>query len=492
MTQIHDRQARALEAHVKDAGRGRVHTTQDVRDLIKGIVKDQLSAAALAQVVVKELPADGQQLLGKFVAHELRGQLPQQVLTALVQAQVGPDMLQQLVQRLANSASPDQQQRFGQATTPDAARAQASDGSMPQQALRWSSFVQRVTHVPGGQVTQDRAGSAVPKGEGATLAELIGARAREAGGPGLRNPKLVERSLVDLSPTQRALLMKAAFGEKLGGQLLQLGIGDPLQLVKAGSLPQDRATLAESLGMDRGKLLSLLFRAEMLKIGPGKNGELGVRPDLLPALAKSGVAMLGTLAALRSLPREQLSVIYGLLRGETSGFANTMKGARPPVKRDLQHWARTAARRPSDILLTDYDEKRGLSKGDAQELIQAWYLENLLWDTLQKAKQYAEEERRKDRRDRERSEEGERREREGGDGERDEPEQQRGPSQDDDGLDFEFDTERGDHLMCFFITDYNTDPSRPESMRRMYVCIDPDTGAILPQQVEATLDRAPK
>ena len=50
--------------------------------------------------------------------------------------------------------------------------------------------------------------------------------------------------------------------------------------------------------------------------------------------------------------------------------------------------------------------------------------------------------------------------------------------------DLEYDPNRTDSLMCFWITDFNADLLNPGSVRRMYVCIDPDTGAIIPQSIE--------
>jgi hypothetical protein len=41
--------------------------------------------------------------------------------------------------------------------------------------------------------------------------------------------------------------------------------------------------------------------------------------------------------------------------------------------------------------------------------------------------------------------------------------------------------------MCFWITDFNADSSNPGGIRRMYVCIDPDSGAIIPQAIEQSL-----
>jgi hypothetical protein len=439
-----------------------------VQDLIKDIGKDGNRTAELARVDVRELSTDTQQQLAQLLARELKGQLPGHLRTALLSGQAGTDLLQNLSDRLANTAG--DRQRYGEASTPESARAQASDTSVPQQALRWTQFVQRSQHVPGAQL-HDRAGSAAPKGEGTTLIELIAGRAPSFGGPGLRSPKLVERGLENLSPQQRDLLLRACVGEQLSGRLRELGIQDPIMLVKAGALPEGRAQLAEALGMGRGELLTLLFRTELLKIGPGKNGELGMRPDLLGPLKDAGIAMLGTLAAMRGLQATEMSLVYTLLRRKAAGFKKTMKGSRPPVKRDLIHWARQAARRPSEIMLADLDGRHGrLSRGDAQELICAWYLENLLWDVLLNKSRLAEELQKR------------RNERDDGDGDGD-PDQDTG----DEDVELEYDEERTDQLMCFWITDHNTNPMLPLASRRMYVCIDPDTGAILPQQLEAEL-----
>ena len=49
----------------------------------------------------------------------------------------------------------------------------------------------------------------------------------------------------------------------------------------------------------------------------------------------------------------------------------------------------------------------------------------------------------------------------------------------------EYDPERSDQLMCFWITDFNSSGALPGLLRKMYVCIDPESGAIIPQAVEA-------
>jgi hypothetical protein len=471
MTEIRDR---GVPAELQLPRPGARSPDDELRELLKEMARDKRRAVQLVQVEVKALGSEARQQLGQMLAHELAGQLPAALAQAVAQAQVGPEVLTALAQRLANAYSTDDR-RLGQALTPDAARTQASDGTVPQQALRWTQFVQRTTHVPGGGV-QGRAGSAAPKGEMATFAELVGQRRASAGAAGLRTPRPVERSLADLSPGQRSMLMQATFGDPLAGELMGLGITDPLTFVKAGALPAGRAALAGALGMSRGKLLAHLMRAELLKIGSGKSGELAMRPDLLVPLYHAGIAMIGTLAALRGLPGDELGRVYRMLRQAAGGFARAVKNSRPPLKRDLVHWARTAARRPSDILLADADELGGkLPRGDAQELIAAWYLESRLWDLLARHRQD----------DLDGSRQGDERE---GSEDRDKHDDDHRDGPDDEPFsDFEYDEKRNDRLMCFWITDFGTDPAMPRSMRRMYVCVDPDTGAILPQQVEAEL-----
>ncbi|MEO1174085.1 MAG: hypothetical protein AAFX94_18860, partial [Myxococcota bacterium] len=220
-------------------------------------------------------------------------------------------------------------------------------------------------------------------------------------------------------------------------------------------------------------LLAFLMRAELLKIGPGNNGELGMRPEFLAALKDSGIAMLGTLAALRMLNHEELNFIYQQLRAGLGAFSMNAKGGRPVLKRDLLHWARVAARRPSEIMLLDQEHAgEQMNRAEAQELVSAWYLENLFWEELA-------ERRDSDRRRVERDE------RERRDQQRREDEEEEEQLYQDDLPEMEFDPGRGDDLVCFWISDYNTTGHMAGMLRRMYVCIDPDSGAIIPQHLEA-------
>lgn len=479
MTGISDPRVDLLDRS-QEALQDRQRSDDQVRDVIKAVAKDRGRAVELAKVDIKGLDISTQSMLAKMLGQQLRGQIPAALAKSLMTGNVGLDVLDQLAQRLANASSQDPNARFGRAQSPELARQQATDKSVPQQALRWTQFVQKAQHIPGARV-QGRAGVASPKGEGTTLLELLGSVMRGDGGPGLRSPKLIARGMADLSPTERSLLMKATFGEKLADELQRLGITDPLQFVRAGTIPPERADLASALKIPRARLLGLLMRAELLKIGMGRNGELGVRPDMLGPMRHAGIAMLGTLACLRGLSREEMAYIFKLLRQAAGGFRRAIRGSRAPVKRDLLHWARTAARSRSEIMLADVERRSsGLERGDAQELIQAWYMENLLWEKLAEAR------RRQDDLDqafkRVQRDERERQQRQRDQNRDDDDDEQQW--YDDPYPELEYDMGRADSLMCFWITDFNADLTNPGGMRRMYVCIDPASGAIIPQSIE--------
>jgi len=472
MAEIRDRPVRQPDIN-EQVARSRRQADEQIYQTLKNVQKDRTKLIELARVDVKQVESSTREAIAKTVGEMLKGQIPGDVYQTLVSGTVAATVLDKMLQRLANSV--DVSRELTRAPTAEAARQLASDPSAPQQALRWAQFVQRAQHVPGADI-QGHAGSAAPKSEGTTLAEMLGSRLQQ-GGANLRSPQLIERAMVDLSPRQRAALMQAVFGERLAVKLAELGIKDPLAFVKSGTLPGDRAALAGALDMSRGKLLALLYGTEMLKIGPGKGGELGMRPELLSALRNSGIAMLGTLAALKGLSHEELAFIYARLRGEASGFF-TSTGGRPVLKRDLIHWSRVAGRRPSQILLPGEEDLAKLKSQDpglAQELVQAWYLENLFWQELAYARRHKEKEHQgqgqgqPDREDEDKREE-----------------QQRDRKNRDDNLpDMQYDPNRQDHLMCFWITDFGTVPGSLGGVRRMYVCVDPRSGAIIPQAIEA-------
>lgn len=490
MVEIRDN--RLDSSHLDDGSRTRQHADDAAYALLSAIRKDRTHAVELARLNTTALSDPAKEALGRMLVENLRGQLPEALAQQLQTGSANDAVLQKLMQRFANANDPNPQNRFGNAPSAEAARQAATDQSTPHQALQWTQFVQKVTHIPQALV-RDRHGTAAPKGEGTTLLEILGTRLSALDGASLRLPHLVDRAPSDLSPTQRLMLMKAVFGEGLAEAMGRMGISDPLQLVRAGALPGDRATLAEALGMGRGELLTLLMRAELLRIGPGRNGELGMRPEFLLGLKDAGIAMLGTMAALRGLSHEELTALYKKLRESLGGFAfgGTSKSSRPIVKRDLMHWARSAARRASDIMLTDREAVgRQLGRGDAQELVQAWYLENLFWTELAAHKRMQDRDSHRLVHEREQRERNQQQQRQGQDDQQQQDEAQDKRNWQDDVPKMAYDDKRHDQLMCFWITDYNAHSAKSGIIRRMYVCIDPESGAIIPQSIESEIAHA--
>jgi hypothetical protein len=449
-----------------------------LRDLLKEVHQDHSRLAGLRHINIKQLSPAARTELSKMLAQQLRGQIPQQLAKALIEGRVEGRILRQLVDRLANTFSPDGPMRPGRATNPDAARFAASNPELPRQSLRWGQFVQQTTQLGSGDL-QGRGGSASPKGETTVLAEMLAAKLVGGEGPGLRNPTLVAQAIKNLSPQQLAALMDAVFGVELASQLRGIGVSDPMMFVKAGAMPTDRAQLAKALNIPRGRLMALLMRAELLGIGPGRRGELAIRPEFIGPLRHIGVTMLATLAAMRGFSFEEIKALYTKFRHAAGGFKNTIQGKRVPVKRDLQHWIRSSSHRKSEILLADHEDYQGgLGQGEAHELVQAWYLENLLWEELDRAKRNTHrrlEERQRERQQHEKHQD----DRQSSEQDRDEAlwtEEQLTP-------DLEYDTTRSDRLMCFWIIDYDQNPQNP-GQRRMYVCVDPENGALIPQYIE--------
>jgi hypothetical protein len=436
---------------VRDSLRAQSRSDQQVEDILHSARSPRARTTELAKVDLEYLSPAVRSKVAELLSQQLRGQIPPSLAKQLNDGSADPALLSQLVGRLANAWSG----KTAVAVDAESARAQAADPTLPQQALRWARFVQRPLNVAGGGV-EGRAGSAAPKGQMATLAELIAGKMSL--GPGLRSPHLVQKAFQALSPEQRAMVMERTFGRQLAASLQEAGVTDPFMFIKAGALPRDRADLARAMGIPRGQLLGLLLRAELLTIGPGRNGELAIRPENLGALREAGIAMLATLGALRGLTYDDLREIYRRFRARAAGIRKTLAGQRGPVQRDLLYWARTAARRKSEILLADSEQFEGrMTRDDAAELVQAWYLEHLLWERL----------------------EHERKER-GDDDDETRPwfEEELVPA-------VEADEERPDELMCFWVSDHMMgDPGKKGGMRHMYICVDPKSGAILPQHIE--------
>ena len=123
-----------------------------------------------------------------------------------------------------------------------------------------------------------------------------------------------------------------------------------------------------------------------------------------------------------------------------------MGGERPILKKDLQHWAKSAARRKSSLLDADW-ENMPRKPGDAEEMIMAWYLEH--WEQLEGKKE-------DDKRDKEAFREAQ---------------QLALPNT-------RHDPARDDGLICFWVERPNYDVNRPSLTELAYVCLDPRTGLV--------------
>ncbi len=323
----------------------------------------------------------------------------------------------------------------------DAARPETARKDNSPVAKDWGAFVQETNDAQKAQ------GRALEGSQQELFSEGLQNSASLFEGAGLRSPILTGDPFAALTNKQKLTLMTDAFGP-LGQQLKDAGIRDPLSLLNAAVTPQDRAALADKLGISRGELLVHLARAELLLIGPGKGGAQALRPQHLPALAQSGIVTLAQLSAVRSLDPSQLDQLYASVRSNYTGFARAMSGERPILKKDLAHWAKGAAKKKSSILDSDWDEQRG-HHGDAQEQIMAWYLEHF---------SALEDKHKKDHKGT--------------------------AALQLDMPHMKLDQARNDGLVCYWIERPNFDGSRPTFSEMAYVCLDPKTGIVDQKQLE--------
>jgi DNA-binding transcriptional ArsR family regulator len=269
-------------------------------------------------------------------------------------------------------------------------------------------------------------------------------------GAGLRSPTVTTDGFAALSNKKKLDIMSMAFGKEMALALKGMDIRSPAQLLKAAATPEGREMLAKQLGMSRAQLTVHLSRAEMLSIGAGRSGEISLRPQHLPALQNARIVTQSQLASVHSMPETAFNQVYQSVREGGSAFARAMSGERPVLKKDLQHWSKTAARRKSSLLDADWEEMPKKS-GDAEEMIMGWYLEH--WAELedqQKQRERVREEKAK--------------------AEKEELKLHTPKS--------EIDPARDDGLICFWIERPNLNFDRPTFTERVYVCLDPRTGMI--------------
>ncbi|GAG31381.1 unnamed protein product, partial [marine sediment metagenome] len=232
-----------------------------------------------------------------------------------------------------------------------------------QEAQAWKSFAGK---------TGDGAVAPQKGAKTTSLLSLLAGQGKKAQAAGAAT-KLASGSL------DEPALLRALFGGRGALILAGAGVKSLSALLSRGAMFSGRAALCRSLSMDHGKLLTRLLASEMLTIGPSSKGALGLSPELVGLLARGNVFCLSTLAAMRTLTRDQMQHLFGRIRqGFSSGQAE-----RPIVKKDLLHWSGRAARTRSAILLADPEEEEdGLDPDQSKEHVVYWYLQQLLWDEL--------------------------------------------------------------------------------------------------------------
>jgi hypothetical protein len=442
------------------AGSGKATATVDIDDILKLLKQMQVDSKAFsAQLLQVDFTATTGQLrdiLGSELVKVLQ-QVPGFVQPQLSQP-ITPDEINKLLkqfQKLDNNGTLEKFDAIKLAQRPEDARAgllQAQDSSPV--AKNWNSFVQASTNTQGLKDTLPGSKDGVREGQqpNELLAQEI--PRREEALVGLRSPTRVGDPFGGLNNKQKLDIMSAGFGKQLAMAFKEMGVRDPSALMRMAATPEGRQELAQKLGLSRGQLTVHVARAEMLTIGPGRHGEQALRPQHLPALQRASIVTQAHLASVNNLPKEQFAEVFASVRQGYSGFAKALTGERPILKKDLQHWAKAASRRKSDLLDADWEDMpRG--KGDAEEMIMAWYLQHwaeLEGDAKQK-KADDEKERAKERlRDADKT-----------------------------GLSMpetKYDPARDDGLICFWIERPNLDWERPTLTEMVYVCLDPKTGSI--------------
>ncbi|MCC6810486.1 MAG: hypothetical protein IT381_23845 [Deltaproteobacteria bacterium] len=437
-------------------------STEDIIALLQKMMEDQKSS--IAQLVKLDFAQTNGQLR-QILADELvkiMQNVPGFVAPNLSRPP-SPDEMKQLTKQLQgmeNQGLLEKYDAVAKARPEDVRGGMMTPDSSPN-AKNWSTFVQAATSAQGPQESLPLSKDGVREGQ--SPMELLGneiprrEQAEPLMGAGLRSPARAGEPFAGLNNKQKLDIMTAGFGRELAMALKDLGVRDPVALLKLAANPEARETLAQRLGMTRGQLTVTLARAEMLGIGPGRQGEQALRPQHLPALQQANIVTTKHLAVVHSLDKTDFSEVFTNVRQNFSGFAKAMTGERPILKKDLQHWAKTASRRKSDLLDASWEEMPR-RQGDAEEMIMGWYLQH--WAELEDQR----EQKARDELNKEKLKEAEKH-----------------------GLSLpeaKYDPTRDDGLICFWIERPNLAVDRPTLTEMVYVCLDPKTGLIDMKQKE--------
>ncbi len=447
--------------HGRAEGKSLMRATEDqVKALIEQMLqKEQLAGSALLRL---DLTASSTQLRAILCDELLKvlQQVPGFVMPQLSRPPT-PDETKQLLKLMQSFEKEGLLQKhdaFAKARPEDARAGILQKGTDEAPTLKnWGQFVQSTTNAQSARDAQALSREGLQEGQAPHELHAQEIPRREAEiqrGAGLRTPALIGDGFAGLNNKQKLDIMTAGFGRELAMALKESGIRDPSQLLKAASTPEGREMLAKQLGLSRAQLVVHLARAEMLSIGPGRNGEQALRPQHLPALQSAQIVTQSQLASVHGMGSERFSEVFQNVRENFSGFARAMSGDRPVLKKDLQHWAKSAAKRKSSLLDAEWDELPR-KNGDAEELIMGWYLEH--WNEIEDKRREAAEQRELEKEAREALKRGD--------------------------VDLpvpksEYDPSRDDGLICFWIERPNLDFNRPTLTEMVYICLDPRTGMI--------------
>ena len=132
----------------------------------------------------------------------------------------------------------------------------------------------------------------------------------------------------------------------------------------------------------------------------------------------------------------------------------------------------SASKKRSELLSDQEPGERDITLERAEELAYSWYLETRYWEALERYRRERQEpQHREDPSPEEDAEQGE------------------DPNQDSP-VEIVHDEQREDGLVCFWITDYAPLGAKKQATRHAYVCVDPQSGALIPQSIEATIPRS--
>jgi hypothetical protein len=419
----------------RKAERERGASEHELDRILSEIKRDVSKATLLAGMDLSLLEPEQLLEVRKLLAALLKDQLPPELLAQILDGSVELATLTKLAELLSQQGgSGEAPKAAGEASGTDTMLSPEQTENEPHGASRKGG--KTLEREPDSATRQTRPGRDL----GASTTVL--------------QPKDASLNLEQLPPS--------AFKSALDALFKRFGSEDPRTLIHHLQDPANRAALAKDLGLSRGQLLGILYRLEMLQIGKGRNGEAALQLHHLPPLEAAGISMMASLEQLRSLPEQELNWFYRALLHFKVKIS----------RRDLRHWMVSASKKRSELLSDQEPGERDITLERAEELAYSWYLETRYWEALERYRRERQEpQHREDPSPEEDAEQGE------------------DPNQDSP-VEIVHDEQREDGLVCFWITDYAPLGAKKQATRHAYVCVDPQSGALIPQSIEATIPRS--